>query len=747
MVLIPWLRRAGLCLLLVPASLLAADTPDPAQLISVLGSDAASWSITPGSYTVEPVNGTAVLQTVEGTVCTLTSSNRYQAPAEYLFTFRLAPKTGQTAIFSCRVGVTTLPDQRPQSFGFSVAVAGGNEYLWYNRTIEPPIAPAFGSTFSLRAIANRSLAWPESIRKTIEAQLATPPPLAEMLQTVRLVIADGKFTSFYNERFADQIVLTNDFDRRGTISVTLYHPAQLLSVRVKPARNVGPNFEPLGIGGLFNAAAIVRGQRITDRPLAAPGQTVMLDGVPFRFPEPDADGNDHLDLEPSWAAFGSLPGFFMAHGGPFGGRWASADRIDPFRFQTHVPKGQYRALHLIAVADGENNSVPVVTAQFFRSGAGHPVNFSGDVPPFTGGSADAKGFPVKLANGKKGRLHHVVIPLEPDAFAWFTDRPRIAMELTKQVQPYRGYPDPLEYSWHGAGLPSGVHIYAATLERAPVAVDPRPDQVSHVWTAPATPSYTIHVRNRSGAATSATLTVTSTSYDGRETAPPQEKIVTLPAADVDVPVPVSLSLQRYGLHYLTVSCAVAGQTYTYRRNLAYLHADTRERGNWAEGKGALFGYNGWGGGHETPDASVDITVMGQAGAETSLASYGTNPDPAIRELAAKYHIIQEEAFEGWAMYNTAFSAAYGAELPALFNPEDPEGTGKILIERLKPIKHTPGPLNHPTYLPFFPEPIVAERLVSGIFPRHYNAPLYQFTEGDEALYQHYLTRFLIGAPA
>ena len=71
-----------------------------------------------------------------------------------------------------------------------------------------------------------------------------------------------------------------------------------------------------------------------------------------------------------------------------------------------------------------------------------------------------------------------------------------APALTDRV--VRGYPDPLEYSWHGGGLPSSVQIYAMTLERADVDIDIQPDQFGYVWTAPATPSYTIQLRNRTG---------------------------------------------------------------------------------------------------------------------------------------------------------------------------------------------------------------------------------------------------------
>ena len=56
---------------------------------------------------------------------------------------------------------------------------------------------------------------------------------------------------------------------------------------------------------------------------------------------------------------------------------------DPARIQFRVPNGQYTKLHLLAAFTGEADTTPVVTAQFYREYAGHPVNFAGQVPAFT----------------------------------------------------------------------------------------------------------------------------------------------------------------------------------------------------------------------------------------------------------------------------------------------------------------------------------------------------------------------------
>src|SRR4029079_8287637 len=124
--------------------------------------------------------------------------------------------------------------------------------------------------------------------------------------------------------------------------------------------------------------------------------------------------------------------------------------------------------------------------------------------------------PVDLGGGKQGHLHLVTIPLEPNGPVAFNNQRHLELELTKELQIYRAFPDPHYYSMHGGGLPSGVHIFGVTLERPAVDIDFQPDQVAHIWTAPAQPSYTARVKNTTAAAQALDLELTTTSHDGSE---------------------------------------------------------------------------------------------------------------------------------------------------------------------------------------------------------------------------------------
>lgn len=727
--------RALLCVFsllcfLCPSLLQGADaTVDPAALKAILGSETTNWTITSSAHALTPGKGV----TTPGWMY-IDGNTPVKLPAEYLATFRLHPSAGSSS-FSLTVGQAELPDKSKQAFTCSASAAKAGEAINYSMSATPETGKAVNGALSLRAVNERSLGWSEEMRKTIEAQIAAAPKIDELTCTLRLALTANAYRAWLNGRYIGELPVKADAAPAGTVRLSLNTNAELLSFRANPVMVLDNRFEPLDLGGFVNAAALVNGQRVAKLP--ATGRA-NLDGITFRFPA-STNGNDHLDLGPSWTRFGAISGYIAANFGTFGGRWISADRIDPSRFCMYVPYGPYKALHLIAAFDGEKDNVPVVTAQFYRPDAGHPMNFAGKVPAFNTKSGGVKTFPVTLANGNKANLYHVIIPIDPGKMAWFGDLDRVGLELTKAVQPYRAYPDPLEYSWHAAGLPSGVHIYAATLEKAKVGVDPQPDAPAHVWTAPALPSYTIKLTNNTGAAVTAKLTVVTVSYDGKDKTT-QQQTAAIPV-NGSVPVTVTLKPTRYGLQTLKVTCVVADETTTQQRNFAYLHPETREKGGWARGKGPIFGYWNWSGGHDTPPLEVELSVMGQAGCETSLATF-LNAKPEITEMAKKWQYTAHAAFPHGVIYLNSFSYSEAVN----YDPKNPEKTQQYLIDKLTPQKLEPGPLNVPEYIPFFPEPGLGP-ITYGIWPTWYNEKDYQWTEKEKAYFDSRLELFLLGAKA
>ncbi|MBI4024488.1 MAG: hypothetical protein HY360_05870, partial [Verrucomicrobia bacterium] len=658
-----------LLLLSAPAPAADADATDPAKLDKILGS-AADWTITPAQYEVAGEADAAALTSPGGV--NLSGKASQPAPCECLVSFRLKPAKGAAAHINVQLACAERTDKTEQSLGFNVGFQAGQKFLNYTASVQggTPPAPTIAIQ-SFEAVSDVSLAWSEEMRRSIEAQIAAAPKIEESLLTLRCTVEKERFRCWLNGRFVSELPLAADMDPRGVLKIQLDAKAELVSLKVRPLKADGRRFEPLSISGNLNSGTL-NGIKLDH--VSLPHDEV--DGVPFQFPTLTPGGMDHIDVGQSWTRFGALMGYFRASDGAFGGRWTAANRLYPARIAMYIPPGRYKALHLVAVADGRKDSVPVVSAQFYRPDSGHPINFAGKVPSLRDDNGKNPPVPIKLADGKSAKLYHVVIPLDPDDFSWFTDLPKIGLEITKQVQFYRAYPDPLEYSWHGAGLPSSAQIYAMTLERAGVDVDIQPDQFGHIWTAPAAPSYTIEFRNTTGSATKAKLVIETKSYDGKDTTS-QNQEVALPADGSPVKAAIALKPTRYGLQEMTLTCSAAGETAVYRRNFAFLHPDTREHTPWESGHGSIFGFWRWGGGHTTPPSDKEIPVMAAAGAETTTMNFATpGTAPELQALARKYHFTSELAFAAGVIYYNDFPAGNDLKLDLA----KPEETGKALVE-------------------------------------------------------------------
>lgn len=740
-----------------PAPGSAAGAPAEAPpLTDILGPNAATWKFNTVGHVVKRDAGRSVLVHPASTPITLDSKETFGPGTEYEFVFRFTPPSGVAASFNVQLASATLPDKTVQnlSIGVSGLTSPTYNYIQYGHTLQHTGKPTtvYGR-ISLAPFSDRSLAWSPEFRAAIESQLATAPKLEDVVCTMRVTVEKDRWRTWLNGRFVNETMLPAGMDPTGEVKIQMYGATQLMSVRIAPMKPRDKRYEPVAIKGLFNASTIA-GRRVDLASLVSYGSPATIGGVTFDLASPAKTGHDHLDLGPSWNRFGSQMGYFLsngAHAGQLGGRWTPGEAIDPSRFCVYVPTAKYKALHIIAAADGDKDEVPIITAQFYRPEAGHPFNFAGRVPTIVEAVSDfgaakdtpggAKPIAVKTADGKAARLWHVTIPLDPDAFSWFSDLPRIGLELTKEVRYYRGYPDPLEYSWHAGGLPSSVHVYAATLEYVGVDVDPQPDALGHVWTAPQVPSYTIALTNRTGAATDATLTIATSSYDGLNRTQ-QDRKVALPAEGTPVKVQVPLSVARYGLHEVAVTVKAGNESATYKRSFAHLHPDTRDKEPWEEGRGAIWGFWPWGGGHVTPPATTEIPVMAAAGAETSTANYSLSP-PEVKALAEKHRFISESAFSGGVMYFNGFYQWYSGA--PKWDPAKPEETAKGLIDALKKQKAEPSAISRPTYVPFFAEPQIGN-ITTGIWPTHYGEE-YKLTAEEQRVFDDMHAKYMLGAKA
>src|SRR5262249_44393480 len=149
-----------------------------------------------------------------------------------------------------------------------------------------------------------------------------------------------------------------------------------------------------------------------------------------------------------------------------------------------------------------------------------------------------------------------------------------------------------------------------------------PDRLAHVWTAPDRPSYTVQLHNTTAEKQVVTLDLSATSHDGSSGAS-AGSIVRLDAGPKQAGRLPPLGLKRYGYHPVRLSVRDGQGTRTRTRSLAHLRSDTRARGGWEEGRGPIFGFWDWNGGHETPGGLDRLRVMAAAGAESKMSSFYT----------------------------------------------------------------------------------------------------------------------------
>jgi hypothetical protein len=566
--------------------------------------------------------------------------------------------------------------------------------------------PSNGFTYYPRAYSLNHLlpGWPEDFRVRIEHDMAALPDVPDKWLGVRVQLRDGEVRCWLDDHLVARKP-GGDVHADGLTRVELSPGVQLAALDSLPwAPPRG--YVPLRLDGYANGREFLGGASLKPGPLPA-----EVDGIPFLTPAVNAEGKDHLDISRSLYRQSNLEGYMPS----YEHRWIGSARRDPARIQLRVPNGPYDALYLLAAAADRPDHLPLVSAMFFRPGAGFAETFTAQVPLATAPSGSARAVPVTLTDGKQANLWLVKIPLDPGRLSAFADLDIVEVELTKEVQQFRSYPDPFLYGWHQGGRPSAVHVYAATLAQVPVGFTFAPDQFGHVWTAPAVPGYTVTLANHADGVVQGTLVVVTRSYDGSETTR-QERPVSLALGStqqVKLSVPVKLN----GYHDITATWSAGGTTWTEKRSFVRLAPDTRAP-RWTEGKGALFGYWSYHGGHYTPKAEHHIELMTAAGARTSIGVVRPNV-PTVKEHWGRISAgAWEVAPQPWA-----------AEEPV--DPKKYADYQKAVVEAFTRAREAVPPEHRPDHVYFFPEPHLSTRLTEGNLPTYWQAPEYELTPDEK----------------
>jgi len=572
-----------------------------------------------------------------------------------------------------------------------------------------PSATPRSAQYLLRQYDKILPTWEPHVRAGLERDMARLPLVKDKWLLVRYAIGKDWVRIWVDNR----LLLDHQSPELKTAGIMQMHLSpgtQLADVTVRPLAESDPLYEAVCLDGyvMDKDLAGTVGVHADALPF---GRTVAVGGIPFAFADPALNGGaDHLDVGGSLLRQANMQGHWPIRSEAY--RFTSPLHLDPARIRLRVPNGRYDALYLIAGFDADEGSIPLVSAQFYRVNAGMSMIFEGEVPSIRAVQADARPLPVRLDDGSSARLWLVKVPLEPGMLSSFADMGWLDLELTKKTYQFRSYPDPIHYGWHGGGAPSGVHVYALTLHRPEVHMEVLPTVFGHVWEA-AGPAYQVLLNNRTAEPQKLSLVIDTKSEDGSETTH-QERPVTIAPQRV-TPVNFNIPVKKNGYHEITVTMTCNGRTWTETRSLTKLAKNTRPD-KWT-GKGPLFGYWSYHGGHHTPPAVETASLMTTAGARASLTGFTQNP--ALKDIVQKYG-----ARQGPHAWPISPQWEWAGEEP--LDMAKYEAYKKAAVEAIRKVQG-----DNPPVVTFFPEPHISAKLTAGNLPSYWGEPEYKLDENEQ----------------
>lgn len=594
--------------------------------------------------------------------------------------------------------------------------------------------PRVSGAYAVRRLPENRLTWPEAVRQKVESDFAALPDAREKWVRVRCVKRQQRFEVYLDDRLLG-ILEDARLPAGGGLRLELTEGVELQALDLRAVEPEQARFEQVRLDGYANESAI---QGAPLAPEALPrGASITVGGVPFRLAQGDG-GPDHINVGVSWVRAGNTEGTISGAAHDMA-RWYGALDLDPARVQMRFRNGGYSRLHLLAAAVDDPAAVPLVSAQFYRPRAGHPVTFEGAVPRFKAAAPDSPDArAVRLADGSTGRLYRVTLNLDPGGLMSLTDSDVLEMELTKQVQIYRDYPDPTFYSQHGGGRPSAARVFAVTLERPAVEVTLEPTRFAHLWTAPEIPEYRLRLVNHAAEPRRAALALRATSLNGA--------VSTERALTVDLPaggrtnLTLALPVTSYGHHEASLRIDDGDGPRTYPFSLAWLHPDTRERGNWEEDHGLRFGFWDWSGQHLTATGLPRLVVMHAVGAESSMLTFNAPAYDGEREWLAAHGMKT-------SFLTKSFLRMIKQRIGVDWDATKPDLMAERIVDTIRrDPASTPSPVNDPVDAMFFGEPGLGPVTAMSL-PHFYGDPPYQLTPEERVKLERFTSQFLIGGRA
>ena len=674
---------------------------------------AEEWKSGPGLRVVaDPLLGAQVLEHSGAAAGFLRTKRPIEGPCDIVALVRIAEEKASHhgATLACGVrGPNTAPEwhyaldavSSPATGRFHLTLSPmmgphwNRAYQTHRPAIEDPVRTQWPHAVTIaERFREMPKHWPEPLRAEIDAAMAKTPRVSDTWFTLRIEVRPDGLRMWKDGFLVAERRLWGSI--AGDVALLLRGNVRVASLVVRKMREPSDEFTAVPIDEACNAKGLVEADA-----LPPAGAQVAIRGIPFIFPQ----RREHVDLGASLFRFRRHADYIDALT-----TWPEPGLLDPVRIRFSVPNRPWRRLWLVAAADGQPNKVPIVTARFYRPRAGFAVDAAAEVPTLTARSVP-KGttrLPVTLANGKSGNLWLVPIELDSVAIASrFREEHALSLELTKQVHDWRMYPDPCVYDRFQGGLPSGVRIFAMTLEEAPIRLIASSNRTGNAFVSPETPVWQVKLANLLRRESDIRVRLTITGPYGNATS--RESASRLgPGLSGQLDFP--LAPQVFGLHSVRTEAEVGGETFAQEGTFVQLPPDTRK----ADAATSRWGLWWWRGGHLTnPNEAEDLYLLRAAGTRIAAAKdiqtrrqWGMIPNPA--------HVLGGPA--KWAFQDP-------------YDPKEYEKLGdEVGLKVAEMLKESPDI----PYFCVFTEQAISDQLTYGILSRFVGEGEQQLTAEEKA---------------
>ena len=359
------------------------------------------------------------------------------------------------------------------------------------------------------------------------------------------------------------------------------------------AAALSPRKGPVSARGLFVPVGL-DGYAAGSLGVSFPEAHVTLGGVPFDLVRRPGVDNFFLNTA-GWSDWEKDPSSY----------YADYDRGpdapgDPRQPLLKIPVADYQAVYLLAATDNDRALSPVISFRIgVYDGARRVVqhDFAATVPRLDerGGAGVAAVLPTPAGN-----LFLVRVPLGKAFAQDFQEEWAFDVEVTRELRLAIRRPDPCRFQYRPLGLPSGVHLFGMTFQRAPVQMEVTSGETGHIFNEPQVPTFRVALQAVGQKSTLRVEAAATDAYGNTTTAGTEE--LTLSAGQ-RVVREIALKVPRRGYHDLAVRVHVGGKEILRRETtFALLPRDTRR--HRAE---SPFGVWDFGGTHYTPS---DPDVVG-----------------------------------------------------------------------------------------------------------------------------------------